>query len=91
MRTPNENTDGYKYGSPITHAANLQGSLLIVSGTADDNVHMSNTMEMTAALIEANKQFDMMIYPNQNHSIRGTNSRYHIYTLVCNFYKEKLK
>lgn len=91
MRTPNENHDGYKYGSPITHAANLQGSLLIVSGTADDNVHMSNTMEMTAALIEADKQFDMMIYPNQNHSIRGKNSRYHIYTLVCNFYKEKLK
>lgn len=91
MRTPNENPDGYKNGAPITHAANLQGSLLIVSGTADDNVHMSNTMEMTAALIEANKQFDMMIYPNQNHSIRGTNSRYHIYTLVCNFYKEKLK
>ena len=91
MRTPNENHDGYKYGSPITHAANLQGNLLIVSGTADDNVHMSNTMEMTAALIEANKQFDMMIYPNQNHSIKGTNSRYHIYTLVCNFYKEKLK
>ena len=91
MRTPNENHDGYKNSSPITHAANLQGSLLIVSGTADDNVHMSNTMEMTAALIEANKQFDMMIYPNQNHSIRGKNSRYHIYTLVCNFYKEKLK
>lgn len=91
MRTPNENYDGYKYGAPITHASKLQGDLLIVSGTADDNVHMSNTMEMVSALIAADKQFDMMIYPNQNHSIRGENSRFHIYTLVCNFYNEKLK
>lgn len=91
MRTPNENTDGYKNSAPINHASNLQGDLLIVSGTADDNVHMSNTMEMVGALIKADKQFDMMIYPNQNHSIRGENSRYHIYTLVCNFYKEKLQ
>lgn len=91
MRTPNENHDGYFYGAPLNHAKNLQGDLLIVSGTADDNVHMSNTMEMAGALVLADKQFDMMIYPNQNHSIRGTNSRYHIYTLVCNFYNEKLK
>lgn len=91
MRTPNENPDGYRYGAPLTHAEKLQGDLLIVSGSADDNVHMSNTMEMAGALIQADKQFDMMIYPNQNHSIKGCNSRYHIYTLVCNFYKEKLK
>lgn len=91
MRTPNENPDGYKQSAPINHADKLQGRLLIVSGTADDNVHMSNTMEMTSALIAANKQFDMMIYPNQNHSINGTNSRFHIYTLVCNFYNENLK
>lgn len=91
MRTPNENPDGYKSSAPINHADKLQGRLLIVSGTADDNVHMSNTMEMTSALIQANKQFDMMIYPNQNHSIYGKNSRFHIYTLVCNFYKENLK
>ena len=91
MRTPNENPEGYKYGAPLNHADKLQGDLLIVTGSADDNVHMSNTMEMVSALIEADKQFDMMIYPNQNHSIRGANSRYHIYTLVCNFYKEKLQ
>ena len=91
MRTPNENPDGYKYGAPLNHADKLQGDLLIVTGSADDNVHMSNTMEMVSALIEADKQIDMMVYPNQNHSIKGCNSRYHIYTLVCNFYKEKLK
>ncbi len=91
MRTPNENHDGYFNGAPLNHADKLQGDLLIISGTADDNVHMSNTMEMVAALIKADKQFDMMIYPNQNHSIKGTNSRYHIYTLVCNFFSEKLK
>lgn len=91
MRTPNENPDGYKYGAPLNHAQQLQGDLLIVSGSADDNVHMSNMMEMVSALIEADKQFDMMVYPNQNHSIKGCNSRYHIYTLVCNFYNEKLK
>lgn len=91
MRTPNENADGYRYGAPVTHASKLQGDLLIISGTADDNVHMSNTMEFTAALIEAEKQFDMMLYPNQNHSIKGCNSRYHIYSRVCKFYNEKLK
>lgn len=91
MRTPNENHDGYHYGAPINHAKDLQGELLIISGTADDNVHMSNTMEMAAALVQAEKWFDMMIYPNQNHSIKGGNSRYHIYSLVCNFYNEKLK
>lgn len=91
MRTPNENTDGYRYGAPTTHAAGLQGELLIVSGTADDNVHMSNTMAFAAALIQADKQFDMMIYPNQHHSINGGNSRYHIYSLVSRFFNEKLK
>ena len=91
MRTPNENTEGYRYGAPVTHAAGLQGDLLIITGTADDNVHMSNTMEFTAALIEAGKQFDMMVYPNQGHSINGGNSRYHIYTRVCKFFNEKLK
>ncbi len=91
MRTPNENSDGYRSGAPITHASKLQGDLLIISGSADDNVHMSNTMEFVAALIEADKQCDMMIYPNQNHSINGKNSRYHIYTRVCNFYNDKLK
>lgn len=91
MRTPQENGDGYRQSAPITHAANLKGSLLIVSGTADDNVHYLNTLQYSAALVEAGIQFDSQIYTNKDHHIRGCNTRHHLYTRVCNFFSDKLK
>ena len=91
MRTPQENGDGYRQSAPITHAANLKGSLLIVSGTADDNVHYINTLQYSAALVEAGIQFDSQIYTNKDHHIRGCNTRHHLYTRVCNFFSDKLK
>lgn len=91
MRTPQENGDGYRQSAPITHAANLKGSLLIVSGTADDNVHYLNTLQYSAALVEAGLQFDSQIYTNKDHHIRGCNTRHHLYTRVCNFFADKLK
>ncbi|MDR3287655.1 MAG: S9 family peptidase, partial [Prevotellaceae bacterium] len=68
---PQENPDGYDNNSPITYANRLRGKLLLIHGTADDNVHVQNTYEMAAKLINEGKQFDMMIYPDKNHSIYG--------------------
>jgi dipeptidyl-peptidase-4 len=69
---PQDNPKGYDENSPINFADKLHDRtrLLIMHGTADDNVHLQNTIEMTRALNRAGKQYDMMIYPDQNHSMR---------------------
>lgn len=90
MRTPNENAAGYAI-NPMERATNLSGSLLLIHGTADDNVHFRNVAEMSEALVQANKQFEMQIYTNRNHSIYGGNTRYHLLTRMCDFFKRNLK
>lgn len=91
MRTPQENGDNYDRTSAITRAKNLNGSLLLMHGMADDNVHVRNSMEYSEALVQADKQFDMFYYTNRNHSIYGGNTRYHIFTKMLNFWNDKLK
>jgi dipeptidyl-peptidase-4 len=91
MRKPQDNADGYDNNSPINHAEKLQGNLLIVHGLADDNVHPQNTFEMTEALVQAEKEFDMAIYTNRNHSIYGGNTRYHLFTKMVNYFVQNLK
>jgi len=81
---------GYKKGSPITYAGNLKGHLLDVHGTSDDNVHMQNTMQMIYALINAGKQFDLMIYPRKTHSISGPGTRVHLFTRIQSFFQHEL-
>lgn len=90
MRRPQEN-GRYDASSPIKLVNKLNGKLLLVHGTADDNVHIENTYAYANALINANKQFDMQIYPNCDHSINGDNVRYHLYTKVINFFLDNLK
>ena len=90
MRTPQENAAGYDDNSPINHVEKLKGKYLLVHGSADDNVHYQNTMEMTNALVNANKQFDLFIYPNKNHGIYGGYTRLHLFTKMTNFIKENL-
>ncbi len=90
MRTPQENPNGYDDNSPINFADKLKGDLLIVHGSADDNVHWQNTAEFAEALVQANKQFDQFIYTNRNHSIYGGNTRFHLYTMMLNFWEEHL-
>lgn len=85
MRTPQENPDGYDNNSPINFVDKLQGDYLLVHGSADDNVHYQNAMEMINALVDANKQFELMIYPDRNHGIYGGNTRIHLYTLMTDF------
>lgn len=91
MRTPQENFEGYEKTSPLVHAAQLDGRLLLVSGTADDNVHFQNSLQFSEALVQANKQFDMQFYTNRDHSIYGCNTRLHLYTKVVDFLDRNLK
>jgi len=90
MRTPQENADGYDDNSPINHADKLEGPLLLVHGSADDNVHFQNAMEMVDALVGAGKDFDFFAYPNRNHGIYGGNTRLHLFDMMLDFLKENL-
>ncbi len=90
MRTPQENEKGYEENSPINHVEKLKGPYLLVHGSADDNVHHQNTMEMITALVAANKQFDLFIYPNKNHGIYGGNTRLHLFTKMTKFVQDNL-
>jgi len=90
MRTPQENTSGYDENSPINHVDKMKGKYLLIHGSADDNVHYQNTMEMINAMVEADKQFDLFIYPNKNHGIYGGNTRNHLFNMMLNYIKENL-
>ena len=92
MRTPKENKEGYDTGSAIVNASKLNGKLLLVHGTADDNVHLRNMIRYIHALTQANKKFETALYPDSNHSIYyGANTRYHLFERIAEFFKENLK
>ena len=82
---PKDNAKGYDENSPIHHVNKMKGHYLLIHGTADDNVHFQNSVDLTDKLIEADVQFDNMYYPNKDHSIYGGNSRFHLYTKMTNF------
>lgn len=83
MGLPSENKEDFIEGSPITYAKNLKGNLLLVHGTADDNVHYQNAEALVDELISHNKQFDLTIYPNRSHSINeGKGTTIHLYHLL---------
>lgn len=90
MATPQENTSGYDDNSPINHVDKLTGDYLLIHGSADDNVHVQNTMRLVEALIQADKQFEWSVYPDKNHGIYGGNTRLHLYKKMTNFINEKL-
>jgi len=85
MRTPQENEKGYDDNAPEKMVSNLKGKLLLVHGTADDNVHFQNSVMMVDAMIKANKEYDSEYYPNKNHGISGGNTRYHLYRRMTEF------
>ena len=90
MRTPKENESGYNASSPLKLANNLQGRLLLIQGTADDNVHFQNSIYYMQALEDAGKQFDTQVYPDKNHSILGTTTRLHLYNRIIDFLNKNL-
>ncbi len=85
MRTPKENEAGYDDNSPINHVKNIKGKYFLIHGSTDDNVHYQNAMEMINAMVKANKQFDMFIYPNRNHGIYGGNTRNHLFNMMFEY------
>lgn len=90
MRTPKENPDGYDDNSPLSHAEKIKGNYLLIHGSADDNVHLQNTMEFAERMVQSGVQFDMAVYTNRNHGIRGGNTTMHLYTKLTNYLKDKL-
>lgn len=90
MQLPSENASGYDDNSPVNHADKLKGKFLLIHGSADDNVHYQNTMVFITALVKANKQFDLFVYPNKNHGIYGGNTRNHLFTMMLDYTLENL-
>lgn len=88
---PQEVPENYEKGSPITYAHQLKGNLLIVHGTGDDNVHYQNAEAVINKLIEHNKPFSMMAYPNRSHGIyEGRNTTRHLFTLLTKYLKQNM-
>lgn len=92
MRTPQENPDGYELNSPIHYASQLEGSYLLVHGSADDNVHIQNAVDLITALQKADKQFEFVMYPNKNHGMVGPDgsARRHLYHKLTDFILKNL-
>ncbi|MDE6012250.1 MAG: DPP IV N-terminal domain-containing protein [Prevotella sp.] len=91
MRTPKENAGGYDDICPIARVSKLNGALLLCHGLADDNVHFENTAEYVKALVDADKDFRQLVYPGKNHSIRGGNTRNHLFRQCIDFFNDNLK
>ncbi|MBU1370420.1 MAG: S9 family peptidase [Bacteroidetes bacterium] len=91
MQKPQDNPDGYDDNSPINHVEKLKGDYLLIHGSADDNVHYQNTMDLITALVKADKQFELMIYPDKNHGIYGGNTRKHVFDKITHFLEKSLK
>lgn len=90
MRTPQENADGYRQSSVLERATNLKGDVLIICGTCDDNVHPQNTYELTERWVQADIPFDMHVYTNRNHFIRGGNTSNYIYSQLFRYLQKNL-
>lgn len=91
MSLPRLNQEGYRTSAPVNYASGLHGELLLVHGTGDDNVHLQNSIQMVDALVDAGKQFDFMVYPQQKHGIGATEDKIHLYEKMTEFLEKNLK
>ena len=90
MRRPQVNDRGYREASLLPLAKDLTGNVLIIHGTADDNVHVQHTMQYIDALVRADKQFEMQLYPDDNHHLRRGNNAMHMHNRVLRFLAKEL-
>ncbi len=90
MQTPALNKEGYDNTAPQHYIQNLKGDILLVHGTADDNVHLQNSIDFIKEAIKADKQIRTFFYPERNHSIYGDNARPHLFKMFTDFIVEKL-
>ncbi|MEX2300344.1 MAG: prolyl oligopeptidase family serine peptidase, partial [Bryobacterales bacterium] len=91
MGLPSEQEIAYRETSPLRAAKDLHGRLLLAHGTADDNVHVQNTMRMVQALIDAGKPYDLLLYPGKTHGIYGTTARVHLFRSIEEYFEKNLK
>ncbi len=91
MSTPAMNETGYNESAPLNHTDKMNGNLLIIYGTADDNVHPANSIEYVSSLQNQNRLCSMLLFPNMNHSIYGCNSRALVYGAMIDFFNANLK
>jgi dipeptidyl-peptidase-4 len=91
MKLPEDNAEGYEASAPITHADRLEGGLLVLHGDADDNVHVQNSVALARKLIDAGKDFDLVLFPQKEHSIHGTADRLLLYRKMAAFFDRELK
>jgi dipeptidyl-peptidase-4 len=90
MKLPSENERGYREASPANFAGHLKGSLLLAHGTADDNVHMQNTIYLVNELTKAGKDYELALYPGGRHGIGGDKTRMHLFTKLTEFFEREL-
>jgi dipeptidyl-peptidase 4 len=90
MRTPQENQKGYDDNSPLNFVDKIKGKFLIIHGTADDNVHFQNSVEMVEAMVQKNINFESAYYPNKNHGIFGGNTTFHLWSKMTNWLYQNL-
>lgn len=91
LKLPADNPDGYRDSSPVHDAAKLQGTLLLVHGTGDDNVHWQNTLAFVDALYRAGKPYDLQLYPNKNHGMApGRESHKHLHARIAEHFVRAL-
>ena len=91
MRRPQVNPRGYREASLLNKATDLTGDVLIIHGTADDNVHVQHTMQYIDALVRADKQFEMQLYPDDNHHLRKGNNALHMHERILRFLERALR
>ena len=91
MLTPQQNEDGYRQSAPLNRAAALSCPLLVMYGTADDNVHPANSLQFVSALQSAGVLCDMLVFPNMNHSINGCNARAVVYAKMLDWFNKNMK
>ena len=90
MRTPKENQKGYDENAPLNYVDKIKGKFLIIHGTADDNVHFQNSVQMIEAMVQKNINFESAYYPNKNHGIFGGNTTYHLWSKMTNWLYQNL-
>lgn len=91
MRRPQVNDRGYNEASLLSRAKDLTGNVLIIHGTGDDNVHVQHTMQYIEALVQADKEFEMQLYPDDNHHLRKGNNATHMHNKILKFLQNNLK
>jgi dipeptidyl-peptidase-4 len=90
MGLPQENAAGYDATSVLKQAAGITANYLVAHGTADDNVHFQNSVQLATALQTAGKQFSFMLYPNKNHGISGAQTQLHLFTMMTDWLEDNL-